>query len=65
MQYLGQNLIQLLIEIDVMRFRQPYASMPQEMHTVIKAKGVPTKYYSVQLFWRGRFSDNNQENRES
>ncbi len=43
--------MQLLMEINVVILHCDVRTMPQQMHTVIKAKGGLMKYYYVQLFF--------------
>ena len=46
--------MQLWMEINVVTLHKVVETMPQQMRSVIKSKGGPIKYYSVQLlFWPG------------
>ena len=53
-QNLGQKLMQLRMEINVVTLHKVVETMPQQMHSVIKAKGGLLQKTSVQLFfWTG------------
>ena len=43
--------MQLWMEITVVTLHMVVETMPQQMRSVIKAKGGPTKYLSEQLFF--------------
>ena len=46
--------MQLWMEINVVTLHNVVKTMPKQMRSVMKAKGGPTKYLSVQLFWGAR-----------
>ena len=43
-QNFGQKLMQLWMKINVVTLHKVVKTMPQQMHSIIKAKGGPTKY---------------------
>ena len=45
------KLMQLWMEINVVTLHKVVKAMPQQMHSVIKAKGGPIQYYNVQLLF--------------
>ena len=51
LQNLGQRLMQLWTEINVVTLHKIVETMPQQMHSVIKAKGGLLQKASVQRFF--------------